>query len=467
VIRRPSHREFAFASLLCLASAWPAEAYAQSRNPVGPARAPNARGSNEATKNVDSDSGAVVDDVWSLLLPPLKGPGADVDVIATKIVRLGAAAVDPVVGILTGDVPEPDVEYPVHPTAIEMRTEILTACLRRLPRADVLAALAARATPTSTTDMRLLVVRWLSVMGGADALDRVLVVASSLDAIQYQRAYVQSPIEQGLLAFLAEDPVHVRAIGKSLEKGPLPLAPILARVVATSRAPAAASTLVRNLGRSPELDLEIVRGLGTCGAIGDGLAEHAGMERLRALLNSPDGELQRAAIGTLARLGDADSARTLVELLSHADPLTVVAARRGLEALSGARHGVDPTAWSRWIEEEEEWFSSRLGPLVDTLSSEDVAAVSPALAEILRHPLYRHAIATAWKVQLSSENFARRLLFARMFGSLGSTRAVPWLVPLLDEENAELRAAARTSLVQLTGLDLPAESHKWKALASN
>jgi len=466
VTRFPGHREFAFVSFTCLALGGASVSASQSRSTLAP-RETQSTVSRGAAYDKLVEGGTVAEDVWNLLLPPLKGPAPDATAIVTKIVRMGSSVVDPVVGILTGELAEPDVEYVVHPIAIEQRLDMLGACLLRLPRAEVLRALTHRATPSSTVDMRLLVMRWLSLMGRADALQEALTVAASLDAIQYQRAFVQSPIEQALLSFLAEDPVHVRAVGATLDKGPIALAPILARVVATSRVPAAASILLRNMGRAPELDLEIVRGLGSVGAFGEGALDAAGLDRVRAELESENGELQRAAVTTLARLGDADSARSFLSLLSHRDPLTVVAARRGLETLSGTRNGFDVVAWTAWLDGEDEWFTAHLGPLVETVSGTDAAAVAPALDEILRHPLHRHAVAAALRPQLTSEQSARRELFARLFGTLGSTRAVPWLVASLEDEDTAVRDAARASLVQLTGLDLPVDSGKWKALVSS
>lgn len=401
--------------------------------------------------------------IWDLLLPKAGAGEATAEERAARIALLGPGTADTVVGILTGEVVEPDVDYPVEARVIEMRSEILAHTLRRLPRAEVLAALMKRAAPGASVDACILVVRWLSELGGGDALQRVLSVAASLEPIQHGRAYVQDPLEEALSRFIAEDLGHVRTIGKALDGKPLELAPLLARVTAGSRSPAAASILMRNLKRSPDLDLAIVRGLAVCGLAGDGETQAAGLEFLRRALASSAWDLRRGAIHALAELGDAESAESFVALLGHDDPLTASAAREGLEKISGRHLGADQRVWEEWLHAESDWFESRLDGLVLSLSADDAAGTATALAEIQEHPLYRHAVAEAWRPHLTASQPARRSLFAGLFGSLGSMHALPWLVRALADEDATVRSAAHASLLQLTRWNLPPDSPLWRA----
>lgn len=407
----------------------------------------------------------VTAEVWSILLPSARGPEPTVDVLAGRLARLGEAGVVPIVSVLLGEAEEPDVAHDVHPRAIDLRLAVLESALRRLPRGPVLDALTARAGAPSDADRRILIVSTLASIGGRDALERALAVAGGLDPIQYERAFVRAPLEHALVRFAGDERSAITALGRALDLARGGWAAALARAVGDARRPEAGAILVRNLGRDPRLDVELVRGLGRCAAFSPSVYDTRTLERLRQGLLARDAELVHATMEALAEVGDADAAPALVAALEDADATTVFVARRALETLAGGAHGTDAASWSAYVEAEFEWRASRFPALCEMLADDDIQHVAAVAGELLQHRLLRVRIASVLRPRLAAVEPESRALVARLAGQLGARNAVPWLADLAQDVEPAVRDAAVASLATLTGLDPTSPAETWAALA--
>jgi HEAT repeat protein len=401
--------------------------------------------------------------VWALLLPSKDAGTPNVSAIADRIARECRTAVGPVIAILMGESVEPDVEYTIHPLAIDKRQQILTEALRRLPAADVIDGLRSRITEKTSVDVRVLVIRILADIGGWRAFDGVMGIAMSLDPIQWERTFVQVPIQESFVKLATKNPRLVRRLEQMLVDAPASFAPLVARALAATRVPTALRALPTCIGRDPALDLCALQELAKIGARFDPVLDPEATKRIRSMLNSPDGDVQRAAATLLARMGDADSCAAIVAKLSSTDPLTVGAARWSLETLCCTKLGPAQDVWTEWLADQNNWLEETLPHLADELVTADPAKVTAAIDELLKHKFHRHAVAAALHPVLALENPAAQRIACETLAHVGSPRAIPWLLDKLDSPHPEIQHAAWQGLRELTHTDLPLDALAWRA----
>lgn len=439
-------------------------------NSVIPNFVPNAAGPETATPDTATggtvSAGAGTADegaLWALLQPDAAAGIPDAVAITAKIVRSGPAAVAPIVSILLGDSAEPEVAYEVHPRAIEQRRQILVESLRQLPAADVIDGLRSRITARTGVDVRVLVIQLLSEVGGARAFEGAMGIAVALDPIQWQRAFVQVPIEESFVRFATRTPRLVRRFEQALSDADARFAPVLVRSLCATRVPTALHALPGSLGRDPALDLCILQELGKLGARFDPLADPDATARVRSLLDSPDPEVERAAAVALARMGDSASCNALIAKLKSEDPLTAASARWSLETLSGKKLGTDHETWWAWWVAETNWLDDELPHLTEQLLDPDASKVAAAIEKVVQHRVHRHDVALALRPVLQSENVAAQRIACDVLGRLGSPHAVPWLLEKLESPDENVRQAALGALHVITKIDLPLDVAGWRS----
>lgn len=427
----------------------------------GTARSVSARAEESASDRVPS---AAESAVWNLLSPPAKGATPDADDIAQKIARLGRDAIAPSVGILLGLVPEPESESAPHPVAVEQRERILFGALRRLPASAVLDELRHHASEEKSVDERLLVVHVLGEIGGSQAVDALLAIATHLEPIQWMRTYVQEVIEGSIATALQRDAGQLKRVAAALTGSDLRFAPILVRSLGRAGLPAALPVLVRALGRDVEVDLAVSQELVNIVSSSFGTLTAEDMGRLRDLLDASDARLVRGGAAALARLGDEESCARLVALLGDDDPLTASTAHWGLKQLSGLDLPADAEAWGRWHERERDWFDTAYPVLCAAIAASDADRLMGPANDALTHPLFKHRIAAVIEPLLESDNAILGRLACSVLGRLGSRSCIPRLVACLEAEDDALRALAWNALRSITGMQLPQDAKSWNVL---
>jgi HEAT repeat protein len=366
------------------------------------------------------------------------------------------------VAILLGDSAEPEVAYAIHPRAIEMRRKILVDALKLLPAHDAIDGLRSRITTKTSVDARLLAIQVLSEIGGVPAFDGAIGIAGAFDPIQWQRTFVQVAIENACVELVGRNPRIARRLASSMQDSPPGLAQIEARALTRARAATALPALLASLGRDSALDLCILQQLEKIGDRCDPLAAPDALKRLHAMLESPDHDVQRAALVAAARMGDTESVPLMLSRLTSADTLTQTSARWSLETLSGEKRGLDPAAWIEWWSHEKTWAEEELPNLSYELQIRDAEKVKLSIDAGLTHRAHRHAVASAIKPMLEAQDPAAQRLACGVLAQIGSPRALPWLIEKLESESEDVRNAAWNGLRTITKLDVPADAAAWR-----
>ncbi|MBL8862447.1 MAG: hypothetical protein JNK02_10605 [Planctomycetes bacterium] len=413
--------------------------------------APCGAGPMLAASALQEPAPGALDALWSLLSPRADQTAFDEAALVRSIVLLGPVAARPALAIHLGLAEEPEPAHEVDPRALAARPRILLAALAGLPRASVLAAVDDALAGSDDVDRRLDLCRILGRLGGEAALERVLATAALLEPIQWERTFVQVPLQEALATLAVADPALGARIAPRVRTAPPPLAMILVRALADAGAAEAASEIARGLGRDARLDLCVVETLTVLGARAAGSLPPPVLALLRRQLEARDERLVRATSSALARLGDAESAEPLARLLDARSADVRNAAQAALKLLTAASLPPERAAWEEWLESERRWAAERLPEIAAELAEPDAAALATLIAELAAHRLHRHQAALTLAVALGAEDPAIATLVCAALPRFGSRAVVPALLAHAQDESSPVQAAAEATLRALEG----------------
>jgi len=396
-------------------------------------------------------AGGAEETLWSALSPKLeKGRSAfDEKACAKGLAQKGPELARPAIRILLGDLEEPARDYDVDPRAVDARPRVLVLLLKGLPKPDVLQAIDDEAASKDVVDRELLLVRILAEIGGKDSLDRVVGIASKLDPMQWERTFVQVPVEEAIAGLVRNDPQAQKDLARRVQDAKPGLGSMFVRALLQANATAAATELTYSLGRDPRLDLSLSEALGALAENAAGTLSESALGALRAQLVSTDARLVCAAATALGRLGDEISAEKLVQLLDDPDALKKHGALTALSLLSGRDPKGDRAEWTAWLEAETAWKSERLPAIEKVVAAEDLKELPNALSELVVHRLFRHRIAMDLTPLLDSKNPDVVRLACGLLPPLGSRSVVPALRTLVRSGSRETIPCARAALIAL------------------
>jgi len=407
-----------------------------------------------------------------ILTPPATEPKVDPQALSAAIAQLGPSAIPVVVAMLGGEVEAAPfvpgtLEEPVQALVLESRTAILRAALAGFPVRDVLAHVDRRLAADPGMDLRLMLAGVLGEIPGTEAFERLLALVDGIEPVHLMRSYVQGSLEGPITAHLARDTRCLTELDRRAYRAGPELLGVYARCVGSTHSSRGVEVLAGWIGRDPSADHVVLTQLGR--AAGDGgLAISPGSAAVvRRNAAAEDLQVQRAAVVALGRMRDAESFESLVAVLESGSSLASSSARWSLTRICDVDLGDQPQAWKDWRAREEAWWSERSPEVLERLHSEAEGIVLQAMAELLRHPLHRHAVAELLGPMLAhtDENVARASCTA--IARLESSRAVPWLVDALTRSDPELRRIACESLTRLTGLALPPDPLVWSKLLAS
>ncbi len=388
--------------------------------------------------------------LWSALSPRIGKEPFDEARCAKELVAKGSSVARPAIRIYLGDVQEPEHDYEVDPKAIDARPRILVAVLKRLPKADVLGAVDAEAAgPESSVDRQLLLVRLLGSVGGKEALDRVLAIVSRFDPVQWERTFVQVPVQDTLAVLVRDDSDLQKELARRVQDAKPAFGGMLVRALAQSGSTAAATGLTYSLGRDPRLDVCLADALGALAEGAAGTLSETALQALRSQLGSTDARAVCASATALGRLGDEASAERLVQLLGDPDAMKKHGALLALCAVSGRDRTGEQKDWDAWLEGENKWMTERLPELERVIAEEQLQAMPEVLAELVAHRLFRHRIAMDLTPMLSSRNPDVVRLACGILPALGSRSVVPALKAVVRGADRDMIPFARAALIAL------------------
>ncbi len=405
--------------------------------------------SNRVESNRLDPDEDVTQHVWRLLSPPPSKTAFDEAAAARAIASLGVAAVAPALGIYAGLVPEPDSDAPLDPESVPARPRVLLAALAAFPRVAVLDEIDRLLVVDEGVDMRLALVRLLGDLGGSGSLDRVLAIATELDPMQWQRAFVQEPIELALSRLLAQDMRVATDFVARMRYADPALAKIFAHALVRAGAYQMAAPLTQILGRDARLDACVVETIGEFGDVVSGTLSDAALGRMRLLLDHKDPRLVAAVANTLARLGDAESAPRLVDLLDHPDASRRAAAAAALRTLTGVSVGSNSAPWRGWLQREATWAVESLPELEKALEEPDAATIARVAAELRLHALYRHRAVALLLPALGAEDPVIAVFVCSVLPAFRSGASIAPLRALAEDGDSDLAAAARSAVEQM------------------
>jgi len=192
--------------------------------------------------------------------------------------------------------------------------------------------------------------------------------------------------------------------------------------------------------------------------------EHTAVEiawQVRARLSDVQPQTVSAAASALGALEDLDSVDLLLDLLEHPERGVRQSAHRGLQAIAGVQLPLDPARWRLWIAEQRAWYEERAAALPGELASSNRMTLVQALGEVAMHRLHRRDLSHEVSLLLERTEPAVRTLACQVLAQLGVADPVPALIPLLEDPDPAVAAAAQGALHTLTGEALPAEPQAW------
>lgn len=391
----------------------------------------------------------VTQHVWTLLAPPPGKKAIDEAAIVRAIAGLGAAAVRPTLGIYLGLVPEPETEAAVDGDAIRARPRILLAAISKLPRADVLDQIDRTLTVQRDVDLQVALARVLGQLGGSGAVERVVRIASELDPLQWERTFVQVPLEETLSALIVGDARESLSLATQIQRSEPALASIYTRAIVRADAWQCTPTLLQAFGRDARLDVSLLEAVGSFGDRVSGTLPEAAMTRMRAMLGSGNPRVVAAAATTLAVLGDSECASRLVDLLEHSDSSRRLAASTALRTLTSVSLDANSAAWRAWLERESTWAAESLPELEGALVEPDAETLSSVIAELRQHQLYRHrGAALVAQVIAAAEDPEVAAFACSALPAFRSGASLAALRPYAERGDQEVRAAARAALAR-------------------
>ena len=400
-------------------------------------------------------AGGPEETLWSALSPKVekgleKGKSAFDEVACAKeLVQKGPELARPAIRILLGDLEEPARDYEVDPRAIDARPRVLVQLLKGLPKPEVLQAIDEEAASKEAVDRELLLVRLLAEIGGKDSLDRVVAIASKFDPMQWERTFVQVPVQDAISGLVRNDAQAQKDLARRVQGVKPGLGSMFVRALVQANATAAVTELTYSLGRDPRLDLCLSDALGGLAETAAGTLSESALGALRAQLVSTDARMVCAAAAALGRLGDEVSAEKLVQLQDDPDALKKHGALTALSMLSGRDPKGDRAEWEAWLEAETRWKADRLPEIEKVIAAEDLKALPNAMSELVAHRLFRHRIAMDLTPMLESKNPDVVRLACGILPALGSRSVVPALKVLVRSGSRETIACGRAALIAL------------------
>ncbi len=427
---------------------------------------------NYLPQRTDSKFGRAI----TRIMNPVTLRGRVHEEVVAELVALGPDAAPTLFAYLSGTIegPEPDYSAPAEEPPPATRADahslpredvILLDVLSRLPAEKVVPQLAAAALHAGV-DVKLVALRCLGEIGGASAVDAWLDTLTSLEPVQLERAFVQSPSESALTAILRRDPVALTVLSARVKAAEARLLPAIVRAVGATRSARGIDVLIALLGRDPELDRVVVAQTAHLAEETVGTLTDEQLNWIRPFAADEDWLVRREALAALGRLGDFRSYATLIGALGDPQRLVAQTANWSLRRMTRQDHGYDADAWRGWFEQELAWFEDDGARWTRVLEDTDPARILEAVTNLTQHPLFRHEVCTSFLPLLQSSSRDVVLSMIEVLGNLGSRAAVSSLVNVLARDDEGLRNAAWAALVKLTGEKLPKDANAWSGYVS-
>jgi HEAT repeat protein len=435
-----------------------------------------AAGSDVVTPPVPQVGGGRVDPrlverIRELLRPPAQGTAPVQEELAAQLAALGSGATATLFAFLTGAALESVGEVPAEigwaaaqtdaPGWTSREDKIILEALTALPTPAVLGELERNALGDAPMQVRLVAMRVLERLGSADGLALWFDVLAEIEPIHEMRPYVSTPFEKALERMLLQDGRTFRELEPRLRHRDATELAIVARALGRAHRDEGLELFEPMLGRSTELDVLVLEQAAEIARTSNSGRIDEALVWLRPLLDAPDDATRGQAVRTLSELEDTVSVPDIIVRLEDQNRRVRVAARSGLERISGLKLGDEPGPWKLWFANQLRWLETEGARLTDQLDSSDMAEVVRALGALSQRRLFRdELVGPLTRVLQRPENEAVSAACAAL-AQLGSRRAVEPLLEVLRDPEERVRGSACNALRKLTGRDLPPDYDAW------
>jgi len=341
------------------------------------------------------------------------------------------------------------------------RAILLAALGRREPRA-VLAALDRRLELGQDVAGRLLALRVLGTVGTSTALQRMIDHTLIKDE-EEPPAGLEQALREAVASTLARDPGGFAELNVLLQRTHASLRPALVQAAGDTKQARAIEIFSHALVIQPDLAPFVAAQVPRVGRSLDNKVNVDLVERLRALLDASDPNIQRAVALALGELRDDHSIPALIDLLDSEDSGLAQNACWGLQHATGLGFPASSERWRRWYADERSWFAREERGVLRDLESRDPAKVSTALREISQRRTERDELATEVIAVLQRAEPSLRAQACETLAALGSSIALQALLERLETDIPFCSQSAWRALRTITGLDLPSEAPAWRA----
>ena len=397
------------------------------------------------------------------LLDARDAPNDALPAHAEKLAGIGSEMLDAAVEFLSeGCTPAAEDRPSVRVGARER--EFLLRSISRIDRARAMERLRTAAKPADAPRRRAAVISALGAVGGPEAVDVMLdLVAIKAGSPSKETGRdVAVSLEDALARGLDADPATVERVSRRWNGLPADLRRATLRTAALLGTAPAADLVANVIEGDPENSLHALAEVPRIARAASPEAKERltrfAAEKITDTWYAGRGEAARA----LGHLRAEGSVPALFDLLAGENDAEREAALWSLRTITGLGFDAHPAAWRFWYEEESSWVRTDGVHAEERLADRDPAVATEWLRKIGTLHLGRERWAVRAAAALRHPLPIVRAAACRTLRDLGSPEVAGRLADALEDSAQEVRDAALEALRALTGIDLPADSIRWR-----
>ena len=270
-----------------------------------------------------------------------------------------------------------------------------------------------------------------------------------------------SEFEAAVTRLIQEDSQALDEVSDLIRACDKTLRPALVRSIGSGGRPEGLRLLLDIANGRGELGTLAIAQVGRLGASPDLAVNRDWAEFLSGVLRGEDGPNIRLA---LIAAGTIEAYSAMDEILAMAREGSGRSrdAFWALRKMTGLTLPDDADRWETWLEGEREWFKREFPGILQDLRTGNQAVALRAARTISAHRYCRDLIVMELEAAVDVVDHRTRPAICSALGNLGSMRAIPILLELLEFGTPGTSAAAQAALVRLTGRrDVAADSRLW------
>jgi hypothetical protein len=277
--------------------------------------------------------------------------------------------------------------------------------------------------------------------------------AAALDVDGTRRA----ELEQSVTDILRRHEAAFDAVDQAIPAITPELRTSMIRAVEGTKLPRASLLLARWIERRVEMRFESLPYLARLSLSLDKPLPPEVLAPVRVLVESADGPELHEAVLCAGRLCDYEAIPALVRHLKEGDYGLRAEALWSLRTITRLQFGADPRDWTKWFDEESNWWNNESRSAFQDLVTGSRARKIEVLREVSILHAWRDRAAAEIAIALGDADAEVAVQAAVQLKRLDSRLAIPELVEAVAGNRPVVVQAARDALQSITKLELPAD----------